>query len=177
MTRDRRPTRRAFLRWGAGGVGVILVGGGVGVWRLRGSAPRVAGLRCLSDHEYRTMKALAATIIPAGGPFPPGADDFDVARRFDEFLADESPENVSDVKGALLLVEYGPVIFDRRWRTFSNLDAAAQRRHWDDWELSPSLTRRKAALAFRKFVNLVFYDQMAVWPFIGYPRTPVVAPG
>lgn len=161
-------SRRRVLGWSLGAGGVLLMGGGLGLWRLRGTAPPVPGLRTLSDHEYRTMKALAGTIVPPGGPFPQGADDFDLARAFDVYLADEPEQNVRDLKRALFLVEYGPVLFERRLATFSNLDPAARRAHWDGWEASQSATRRQVAFAFRKFVTFVFFAQPAVGPLLGY---------
>ncbi len=162
--------RRRWLKIVLGGSGLALAGGALGLWRLRGGAPHVDGLRCLSGHEYRTMRALADTIVPRGGAFPPGADDFDVARRFDDFLADAPEEDARDLKRALLLVEYGPLLYDGRLRTFSNLGPAERRAHWDRWELADDVTRRQVAAVFRKFVNLVFYDCAAVWPYIGLRR-------
>ena len=157
--------------------GAVLMGGGFGLWRLRGTAPGVAGLKTLSAHEHRTMKALAATIVPRGGPFELGADDFDLARAFDNFLADEPPENISDLKRALLLVEYGPVLFERRWITFSNLDSAGQLQHWEGWGQSQNMVRRQVSIAFRKFVGLVFYDHTRVWPSVGYDGVGAEDPG
>ncbi len=165
-------SRRRLLKWGLGAGGAILMGGGVGLWRLRGTAPHVAGLRSLTDHEYRTMAALASTILPRGGAFALGADDFDLARTFDGFLADEPAENIRDLKRALFLVEYGPVVFERRLVTFSNLDPDARHRHWDLWEQGTSALRRQAATAFRKFLMLVFYDHPEVWPAVGYGGGP-----
>jgi hypothetical protein len=165
--------RRTLLQLGLGGTALAFAGG-AGLWGLRGRAPRVDGLRCLTDHEYRTVRHLAATIIPRGGVFPQGADDYDVARAFDGFLADEPHENRRDLKRALALVEYGPVLFERRLTTFSNLDDAARRAHWERWETSDSHLRRKVATAFRRFVCLVFYDHASVWAHIGYGRATVV---
>lgn len=147
----------------------VLMGGAGGLLALRGAAPEVTGLRILTDHEYRTLAALARTHLPAGGPFPEGADDLDLARAFDAFLADEPQENVRDLKRALLLVEYGPVVFDRTASTFSHLDDAARLAHWQGWMASPVLIRRQVALAFRKFLALVFFDQERIWPHLGYP--------
>ncbi len=162
-------SRRTLLKL-ALGAGGLLVGGGAGLWLLRGSAPDVPGLRVLSPHEYRTLAAIARVHLPRGGPFPQGADDFDLARAFDGFLAGEPAANVRDLGLALTLVELGPVLFDLRLTTFSRLPADAALDHWRrQWVESGSLLRRKASVAFRKFLALVFYDQEPVWPHIGYP--------
>lgn len=136
---------------------------------MRGSAPEVDGLRILSDHQFRTLSAIARTEIPRGGPFEHGADDADLARAFDAFLADEPDSVQSDLANALLLVEFGPLIFDRKLKTFSNLSDDERRAHWQAWRESPTLLRRQVALAFHKFLCLVFYDDPRAWPAIGYP--------
>ncbi len=140
----------------------------MGLVSLRGWAPGVGGLRCLSRFEYRTVALLALALFPEGGAFPIGASRFDLAKRFDDWLADEPDEVQSDLKGALLLLEYGPVIFQRRLVTFSHLDPEARLAHFESWASSDSLVRRKVALGLRKFLSLVFYDQPEVWPSIGY---------
>lgn len=115
------------------------------------------------------MANIARAQLPSGvGPFAVGADDFDIARTFDGFLADEGPDNINDLRTALTLVEYGPVLFERRARTFSNLDAAAREAHWRGWVESDLALRRQIATAFRKFTLLVGFDRPEVWPAIGY---------
>ena len=151
------------------------MGGGGGLLALRGRAARVAGLGVLSEHAYRTLATIARVHLPSGGPFEAGADRFDLARAFDRFLGGESPENVRDLRRALVLVEYGPLLFERRLATFSNLPPDAQLAHWRSWMESGSLLRRQVSVAFRKFLSLVFYDRPEVWPHVGYPG-PAVPP-
>jgi hypothetical protein len=162
-------SRRRLLQLGLAGGGLALAGAG-GFRVVAGTVAPVEGLRVLGARRYQTLAAIARAHLPSGGPFVAGADDFDLARRFDSFLADEPEENVRDLGLALTLVELGPLLFDRRLATFSRLGPAAQREHWQRrWLESDGLLRRKAALAFRKFMALVFYDEPAVWPHIGYP--------
>ncbi len=173
-------TRRRFLGLSLTGGSAILMGG-AGMLALRGSAPDVEGLSMLSAHEHRTLRALARTHLPPGGAFPPGAEDADLAGAFDAFLAGEPAANVRDLKRALVLIEFGPVLFDRRLATFSNLSDDERLAHWRSWLVSDSLVRRQASVAFRKFLSIVFYDNDAVWTHIGYPGpalppAPVPAP-
>ncbi len=164
-------SRRRLLKISLGGGSLLLMGGAGSFYALRtlrGSAPYVSGLRILTPHEYRTLTALAETHLPRGGPFNVGAGDFDLARIFDNYLADEPQENIRDIKRALLLVEYGPLYIDHRLATFSNLSPDERLRHWRSWMASDKLLRRQIALAFRKFLSMVFYDQEKVWPHIGY---------
>ena len=167
MTR-LRISRRRFL--GAlAAAGATLFGAGVGLRLLRGFAPDVRGLRFLDDSEHRTMARLAEAILPRGGPFEEGAEDVDLARRFDDFLADEPPWIQSDVRNALLLLEYGPVIFERRRHTFSNLPADERLAHFQRWRESDRLEQRQASMALTKFMSMVFYDDPRVWASIRYP--------
>ncbi len=161
--------RRTLLKLGVAGLGVVAGGGAAGLLALRGTAPAVDGLRVLSAQQYRTLVNVARAQFPEGGPFAAGADDLGVARRFDAFLAGEGPDNQGDLKTALGLVELGPVIFERRPHTFSNLDDAARVEHWRGWCQSELLLRRQVATAFRKFVLLVSFDDARVWPAIKYP--------
>lgn len=160
-------TRRRFL--GALGGGGLLVAGSAG-WlvALRGCAPAVRGLACLSDHEYRTLAALAVALFPEGGAFAAGAGSRDLARTFDAFLADEDEDRQSDLKRALLLLEYGPVLYEHRGVTFSHLSAEDRLAHFEGWATSGELLRRQVALAFRKFLSLVFYDDETVMAQVGY---------
>ncbi len=161
-------SRRRFLKLALGLAAVPVAGVG-GVVALRGSAPSIAGLRMLSDHEFATLTALVTTQLPAGGPWPEGADGEAIARAFDGFIADEPDHIATDLKRALTLVELGPVIFDRKLVTFSNLSEADRLTHWQAWITSDTLLRRQVAIAFRKFISLVYFDQPTVWPHIGYP--------
>ncbi len=169
-------SRRRVLTGAVGLVAVGLAGTG-GLAALRGSAPHVEGLRCLSAHEHRTLTALAAALFPRGGAFSVGAADFDLARTFDGFLADEADDRRADLGTALLLLEYGPLLFERRLVTFSNLPEPERLRHFEGWVTSDQLIQRQAAVALRKFLAIVFYDEPSVWPGIGYALGPIRAEG
>lgn len=163
-----RPTRRRILQAGLGAAALVVAGGG-GLLGLRGRAPHVAGLRVLDDEEFRTLSAVARVHLPPGGPFKTSADDAGVARAFDRYLADEPIEVRRDVKHALTLLEYAPLLFERRLATFSNLQPSAQLSHWKRWLESDSVLRRQIAWSLKKFLSLVFYDTPAVWPALHYP--------
>lgn len=153
-------SRRKVLKLGLGAGGALVMGGG-GLFALRGSAPAVDGLRILTAHEHRTMKALTEVVVP-------GAAQLELARTFDGFLADEPPWNVDDLKRALFLLELGPVFFDLRLTTFSNLSLPDREAHFRSWAVSGTELRRVVASAFRRFLLLVFYDQPSSWAGIGY---------
>ena len=160
-------TRRRVLYAGASVGGALALGVGGVAW-LRGSAPGVRGLRILSAHEYRTFDRLAVALFPAGGAFAQGAGDVDLARTFDDFLADEPEYNQTDLKNALLLLELAPLVDDHRAVTFSHLGPDERLALFTRWREGPDLLRRQAASAFVRFLSVVFYDRPEVWPALDY---------
>lgn len=162
-------SRRRFLKLGLVAGGTILGAGGAGILALRGRAPGVEGLRVLDAHEYRTLESLVAVMLPQTDAIPIDAAPMDLPRAFDGFLADEPEHNVKDLQKALLLIELGPLLFDKRLTTFSRLGAADRVEHWNAWAESDTLLRRQVSIAMRKFLNLVYFDHEQVWPHIGYP--------
>lgn len=167
-------SRRGVLKLALGAGGVVLGGAG-GVLALRGSAPPVAGLAVLSAHEYRTMAALAAAAFP-DDTLPQGSPSLDLARAFDTYLADEPGWAQEEAKQALLLLELGPLVFERRLVTFSHLSPAERIAHFEAWARSGSELRRQVATGFRKFLCLLFYDRPAAWTLLGYPG-PMISGG
>lgn len=162
-------SRRRWLKLGLAAGGVILAGSTGGFLALRGSAPAVVGLKHLSDHEYQTLDRLVTAMFPVDEGFAIDLAARDLPRRFDEFLAGEPEKNVDDLKSALLLLELGPLLYDHRLTTFSRLSRDEREAHFSGFMHSGDLTRRMVSVAFRKFLNLVFYDHESVWPHIGYP--------
>jgi len=159
---SRRRALQALL-----GIGGLAAGGVGGLAALRGSAPDVAGLRALSAQSFRTFKALAEAVFsgaPAG--FADASDE--LARAFDGYLADEPTWAQDEAQQGLTLLEFGPLIFDRKLATFSHLDVAARLEHFASWGESDNAIRRQASTGFRKFLFLVFYDRPQAWPLIGY---------
>lgn len=174
-------SRRRFLKVSLVAGGAILGAGGGGLLALRGRAPGVEGLRVLDAHEYRTLQSLVEVMLPKTNAIPVDTASMDLPRAFDAFLADEPKQNVRDLQKALVLLEFGPLAFDKKLTTFSRLDAAERSEHWNEWAVSDNLLRRQVSIAMRKFFNLVFFDREEVWPHIGYPgpsmkRMPGVAP-
>ena len=161
-------SRRRFLGITLGACAFLFMGGTGSLLALRGRASKIERLRCLTSHEYRTLARLAEALFPRDGAFVFGAEDVDLTRMFDQFLADEPQFNQNDLKKALLLLEFGPILFEKRFKTFSHLSSTERLDHFVSWANSSMLTRRKIATALRKFLSMVFYDRPEVWPHIGY---------
>lgn len=164
-------SRRGVIKAALASGGALALGGG-GLVALRGSAPPVEGLKALSPHGYRTMKHLAAACFPELRVEPPRID---LARAFDGYLADEPTLAQKEAGQALLLLEYGPVVFEGTLTTFSHLTFDDALAHFNRWSSSDSLLRRQVAGGLRRFNSLLFYDHPATWASIGY-EGPLVPP-
>ena len=157
-------SRRRLLKFTLGAGGVLAAGVG-GLFALRGSAPAVTGLKVLNPQEFRTFSSLAAAAFPPGAvPKTPA----DLARMFDGYLADEPEWGQSEAKSALVLLEFGPVLFERKLATFSQLEPVERVAHFERWGASDSELRRQVFIGFKQFLSLVFYDQPEVWPMLAY---------
>ena len=157
--------RRRFLKWGLGAGGVLLGGGATAYLSLFGLAPNAGPLRVLSDREHRTLRNLVTTIC---GPMAQ-RERRSIADAFDRWLADEPPNVIEDLKNAITWLELGPVLYDGRWTSFSDLSHGARVRHFFSWMVSDDLMRHQGPTAFRKVVNLVCYGTPASWPRIHSP--------
>lgn len=162
-------SRRRFLKIGlAAGGGVLALGAG-SFFALRGRAPAVEGLRVLDAHNYQTLQSLVEVMFPKTDAIPLDARTMDLPRAFDTYLADEPAQNVDDLKKALVFIEFGPLMFDKKLTTFSKLDRETRSTHWMEWGVSDDVVRRQVSVAMRKFFHLVYFDRPEVWPHIGYP--------
>lgn len=157
--------RRRFLRWGLGAGGVVLAGGGTAWLSLFSVAPDAGPLAVLNDREHRTLRNLTTAVLGHAALRKREV----IANAFDAFLADEPPHVVSDLRTALTYIELGPVLYERRWAIFSDLSQTDRETHLRAWMESDDLTRRMVATAFRKFINLVYYDDPSAWAAIHYP--------
>lgn len=124
-------------------------------------------LQALSVREFGTVRSLVGALFPETGP------DLDLARVFDGFLADEPEWTRSDLKRALLLLEYGPLVFDGRCTTFSQLTPAERIAHFESWAGAAEVSRRQVTVALRKFFSVAYYDRPEAWSVVGYdgPRS------
>lgn len=160
-------TRRRLLFTGLGLAGAGAVGA-MAVAGLRQKADSVAGLRVLTPEQHRTMRLVAAAHVPAGGAFAWSAADVDVAGLFDGFLGDQPPGDQSDAGLALDLIDFGPLLFERRWTTFADLSDAERQAHWLSWSVASQATRREIFWSFGRFIGMAVYDQAGAWPAVGY---------
>ena len=117
----------------------------------RGGVPLLEAHTRIVTHDIRAAADVLRPVYNASAGddgYVSLAVDPDLARAFDAFLADEPEWNRDDLKKGLLLLEYGPVIFEGRLSTFSQLGAAERLAHFERWGQG-GLLRRQLALASR----------------------------
>lgn len=176
--------RRRFVRILGGAAGLVGLFG-VGLVGVEGTRAGLSGPSHLSPRLRRAFLALAETHFPATEDGPsdgaasvdgrPGGAASDLLDAFERYLAGAHPDDVRDLRRGLLLLEFGPLLFAGRLRTFSGSSPTQRLDHWRDWMESPVLLRRQVATAFRRFLATVYFDRPEVWPRIGYPGPQAVA--
>lgn len=167
MFMENRVTRRRFLELSAAGSAALGLSGLLPSGCATYPSPP-SGLKVLNGKEYSVLKALAARLIPRGGAFPAGAEDVDVARLLDDFMAGEDEENQKQFKTALALFEHGPLFFSFTPGRFTDLSDEGKDDYIRGWATSRLGLRRTIYTAFKKATFMTFYAQSTAWPVIGY---------
>ncbi len=173
---DHPISRRGFLVR-SGGFGIALALGGcvgeddAGYRALL--APDEAPV-ALPVREYAVLRAAARRIVPEG-PQNPSTDALRVAERVDRELDFHSERLRRDVRDALRLIEWEPLL--THFTRFTRLDAEDQDAVLRSMSQSRIAVRRSAFAGIKLLVVFMYYTSEAAWPSIGYdgpwvPRGP-----
>jgi hypothetical protein len=132
------------------------------------AAAASSDLRALSPVDARILAAIGERITFTGDPSMPRFGDTAALLTVDTALRQLPPDVPRQLHGALLLFEYGPPLFARRWSRFTNLDTAAQDEYLAGWEASAYELRRIAFRAVKNLAMLGYYAEDATWGGIHY---------
>lgn len=159
-------SRRRFIK-GLAAVGALA--GGVGASGC-GSRVEIGAdgrpLLALSAAQARTLAAVAAAIVPTQRGFP-GADEAQVVRRFDEELSFVSPSIRDDLRAALDVLEYAPLLYGRFSR-FSALDIDGARDVLRSLCGSRVEILRAIGINAKILVQFFYFAHPSAWSAIGY---------
>lgn len=157
--------RRTFLRGTAGGALTLTLAALLPTGC--GGYPEVSRLRLFTAKEFAILRAIADTcIVPdAGMPTP---EDVDVAGFLDAYLAAEPAALQTQLKRALLLLEYGGLVWGSPRRRFTRMDAPERAEYLTDWLESDSPVRRQVAQTFRRACLNTYYTDERTWAAIDY---------
>lgn len=168
-------SRRGFLRAGAVTAAVLAGAGATTAWWAARDEPAGASderPEVLTPSQLAVLTAFADRVI-AAPPDGPSARDARIARRVDRELALTDGRLADDVRGALLLLEYGPLL-DGLGGRFTRLAPAQQDAALDAAARSRWAVRRNAFSGLRTVCLFLYYADDRTWPAIGYagPMVP-----
>ena len=174
------PTRRGFLRLaGATAAFSALAQLQVTPAATAAAGAQAPGDRFFDDAETEILTQLMQCVVETGLPDAPRVRDTRAVATVDQVCRGLDPAVSSLLPLALLLVEWGPLLFDLRFARFTQLAADEQDASLRSWTTSRFQLRRTAFLGLRNLCFLGWYSQPEVWSLIGYqgPLLPRAAGG
>lgn len=159
------PSRRRFLRWGAGLTTLSVVG-----W-VR--TPRAFHL---TDGSLKNLRSRSATVLASVFPvmLPPSApsspkDLERYVRAVDDYLTGLDPFDILQVNALLLAIDQTPLLFRFQWRRFSRANPGQQAASLRGWQTSMIGLRRLAYRTLKTMCFLAYYQDDRAFKDIGYP--------
>ncbi len=120
----------------------------------------------LSRYERKILLSIAESIIPEGGPFPPGGNNPDIIQKIDAFLSKFSRQNQYGIRLILWLFEVLPIFY--KLRPFSMLPLKTRSVICEKADRSKFYFRRGAMLIFKLLIMMFFYERDDIEKFTGY---------
>ena len=119
----------------------------------------------LSGTALRTLRAVITTFRPRGHGFDHPIDDYVLREVVDFFPHLPTPLRLSFPLG-LLLVEFGPPLFARRFTRFSSMPLAEAQAYIEPWAVAGGL-RTALYMGLRTLVFMSFYQHPDVLATMG----------
>lgn len=168
MTR-RRPTfsRRSFLQYTGLTTGLLTLS------HLRpalvlATPGDTAGALVLTPHDAEILTAVVTRMVFTGTNDQPPVTETGAIETIDRALSQLEASVQSQLRWLLTAVQWGPLLFEFKLKTFTALSAEDQDRHLRDWATSRWQTRRLAFRALKNLSMLGYYSQDATWKAIHY---------
>ena len=169
-------SRRGFL---------ALAGGGAALGSL--ASLRAVPAAALADTESRffasgereILTQVVERMVATGDPAAPPVRATRTIATIDALCARLDPTTTAPLPALLRLVEWGPVLFERRLARFTTLAPDDQDAALRGWMTSGLALRRIGFYALRNLSLLGYWSQDETWPLVGYAgpllRKPRVA--
>jgi gluconate 2-dehydrogenase subunit 3-like protein len=159
-------TRRRVLSFGLGGAVLLACGGALGSLSTGYAlAPGDAAIG-LTVQQLAIVRALVEALFPADGDLPAGLD-LGLHQRIDREVWASSDVLRSDLRSAVSLLEYAPLLYGFGHR-FTRLDPPAREaavRALLDRGPKPVV---QAVVALKQLCSLLYYAHPSTWPAVGY---------
>ena len=166
--------RRTFLKLGALGPAMLALqqlparAAWVPAAPAAGGSSDPGAERVLDDDESDLLMAIVERMVDTGDPGAPAPRDIGTLATLETALASLDASLVEELRLALRLVDYWPLVFELRFRRFRSLSAETQDRSLEGWRTSRIETRRRVFYALRNLALLGYWSQDETWPLIGY---------
>jgi hypothetical protein len=132
------------------------------VVQIPGAAPFFAA------REAEILTQVVERMVDTGEPAAPAVRETRTIATIDALCAALDPSATAPLRVLLRLVEWGPLVFERRLARFTQQDAAAQDASLAGWMRSNLTMRRMGFHALRNLALLGYWSQDETWPLVGY---------
>ncbi len=129
-------------------------------------APDAAAFFLPRDREILTQ--VVERMVDTGEPGAPAVRATRTIATIDALCARLDPTSTAPLPALLRLVEWGPILFERRFARFTGLDATGQDAALHGWMTSGLALRRVGFFALRNLALLGYWSQDETWPLVGY---------
>ena len=166
-------SRRMILKYGLGGLAVLTAGGiGLSLQSTKMQEPSQR-LKVLSLREFSILWAIAESMLPAHGSFPP-ASQLNIAEKVDDLLSRCNPAVGAEISQVLMLFENAAIntIFDQTPTPFSQEDPEQQKQRINYWRNSKIPLRRTAYQALNGICGATYYSLPEINELMNYPGPP-----
>jgi len=160
-------SRRAFLRSTAVNAGLVTLTR-LHLAPVLAQVPAGGGLRVLTAPQAEILTAVVERMVFSGDPRMPAVHDTGAVRTIDQALLQLDPAVRSQLGWLLRLVQWGPLLFQLRFQTFTSLTPDERDAYLRGWAESRFATRRLAFRALKNLSMLGYYSQDATWKGIHY---------
>ncbi|MFQ5513909.1 MAG: hypothetical protein ACE5FG_05675 [Myxococcota bacterium] len=126
--------------------------------------------RSLGDTSRQILRAICDTFLPAGGCFPEGAENLELARRIEGHFAGMGPGGPRLAALLLRWIDLQPLLFELRPRRFRTLPLRERTRTLDRMERSRLPLRRQPLLTLKLLLSVHAYADAGVAERIGHDR-------
>jgi hypothetical protein len=124
--------------------------------------------RFFGPSETEILTQVVERMVDTGEPGAPPVRQTRAIATIDTLCASLDPGATAPLPSLLRLVEWGPLLFERRFARFTHLEAGAQNVALDGWMRSRLSLRRMGFYALRNLALLGYWSQDETWPLIGY---------
>lgn len=159
-------TRRSFLALAGGSTALGTIASLRSVPAL--AAPARTAEPFFAPPEREILTCVVERMVDTGDPAAPAVRATRTIDTIDALCAGLDPDATAPLPALLRLVEWGPLLFDRRLARFTTLDAEGRDGALQGWMTSGLALRRIGFYALRNMALLGYWSQDETWPLIGY---------